>query len=74
MKLEEAELTFIKHHTEKLNSAKTMLGDIEIKKHNLLLEIDILKKAFQDKEKQLIDKYGLNSVINIQTGEVTQKE
>ena len=40
MKLEEAELNFIKESTAKLNSAKAMLGDIEIKKHELLLEID----------------------------------
>lgn len=74
MKLTEAELTFIKEHTEKLNSAKTMLGEIEMKKHGLLKEIDTLKVMFQEKEKQLIDKYGLNSVINIQSGEVTQKQ
>ena len=51
-----------------------MLGDIEIKKHELLLEIDGLKVQFQSKEKELIQKYGLNSVINMQTGEVKQKE
>ena len=51
-----------------------MLGEIEMKKHGLLKEIDTLKVMFQEKEKQLIDKYGLNSVINIQSGEVTQKQ
>ena len=74
MKLDEAELNFIKESTAKLNSAKAMLGDIEIKNHELLLEIDGLKVKFQLKEKELIQKYGLNSVINMQTGEVKQKE
>jgi|TARA_R100001460_G_scaffold78214_2_gene119170 hypothetical protein len=74
MKLEETELNFIKESTAKLNSAKAMLGDIEIKKHELLLEVDGLKVQFQLKEKELIEKYGLNSVINMQTGEVKQKE
>lgn len=74
MKLNESELNFIKESTAKLNSAKAMLGDIEIKKHELLLEIDGLKTQFQLKEKELVDKYGLNSVINMQTGEVKQKD
>lgn len=40
----------------------------------MLLEIDGLKTQFQLKEKELVDKYGLNSVINMQTGEVKQKD
>lgn len=74
MKLETEELNFIKESTAKLNNAKAMLGDLEIKKHEILSQIDILKSNFQIKEKQLIDKYGLDSVINIETGEVKQKE
>jgi hypothetical protein len=31
-------------------------------------------EAFSNNEKLLISKYGENSVINMQTGEVTQKE
>lgn len=74
MKLETEELNFIKESTAKLNNAKAMLGDLEIQKHEILSQIDILKSNFQVKEKQLIDKYGLDSVINIETGEVKQKE
>lgn len=74
MKLETEELNFIKESTAKLNNAKAMLGDLEIQKHEILSQIDILKSNFQIKEKQLIDKYGLDSVINIETGEVKQKE
>jgi len=73
MKLETEELNFIKESTSKLNNAKSVLGDLEIKKHEILSQIDILKSDFKAKEKQLIDKYGLDSVINIETGEVTQK-
>ena len=74
MKLETEELDFIKESTSKLNNAKTILGDLEIKKHEILSQIDVLKSDFQIKEKQLINKYGLDSVINMQTGEVKQKE
>tara|TARA_R110000751_G_scaffold59140_2_gene124364 strand:+ start:5013 stop:5240 length:228 start_codon:yes stop_codon:yes gene_type:complete len=73
MKLEEEELNFIKESTAKLNNAKSVLGELEIKKYEILSQIDSLKKEYQSKEKQLIDKYGLDSVINMETGEVTQK-
>ena len=31
-------------------------------------------RSFQTAEKALIDKYGANSVINLETGEVKEKE
>ena len=74
MKLETEELNFIKESTAKLNNAKSILGELEIKKYEILSQIDSLKKEYQSKEKQLIDNYGLDSVINMETGEVTKKE
>ena len=73
MKLETEELNFIKESTAKLNNAKSILGELEIKKYEILSQIDSLKKEYQTREKQLIDNYGLDSVINMETGEVTQK-
>jgi hypothetical protein len=40
----------------------------------LLQRIEHLKMAFAENEKLLIVKYGENSVINIKTGEVTEKK
>ena len=74
MKLETEELNFIKESTAKLNNAKSILGELEIKKYEILSQIDSLKKEYQSREKQLIDNYGLDSVINMETGEVTKKE
>ena len=74
MKLETEELNFIRESTAKLNNAKSILGELEIKKYEILSQIDSLKKEYQSKEKQLIDNYGLDSVINMETGEVTKKE
>jgi hypothetical protein len=74
MKLETEELNFIKESTAKLNNAKSILGELEIKKYEILSQIDSLKKEYQTREKQLIDNYGLDSVINMETGEVTKKE
>ena len=34
----------------------------------------MIQEVFATEEKKLVEKYGSNSVINIQTGEVTAKE
>ena len=74
MKLDKEELDFIKDSTAKLNNAKMVLGDLEIRKHDILADLFRLKAQFQLREKQLIEKYGLNSTINMETGEVTEKQ
>jgi hypothetical protein len=73
-KLTTEELTFLQEVTSKLSNAKTMLGDLEIKKSEILSEVATLKVMVQSKEQELISKYGLDSVINMETGEVKQKE
>jgi len=50
------------------------IGDIEIQKQNILIHVDFLKKEFAVQEKLLIEKYGQDSIVNIQTGEITQKK
>lgn len=54
--------------------SKMALGDLELEKQGLLKHIESLKMVFAENEKVLIEKYGANSVINIKTGEVTEKE
>ena len=65
--LTKEELSFLQDSIKNLNSAKSLLADLEIKKHETLLMIDKYKNMVQIKENELIDKYGLNSVINIET-------
>ncbi len=72
--LTKEELSFLQESIKNLNSAKSFLADLEIKKHETLLMIDHHKKMVQAKEKELIDKYGLDSVINMETGQVKKKE
>ena len=72
--LTKEELSFLQDSINNLNSAKSLLADLEIKKHETLLMIDKYKNMVQIKENELIDKYGLNSVINIETGQVKKKE
>jgi len=40
----------------------------------LLKNIELLRAEFSAHERKLIDKYGEDSVINVQTGEITKKQ
>lgn len=67
------ELAKINELNSEFNKAKLAIGDVELQKQNILEHIKILKLEFSAQEKTLIEKYGEDSVINIQTGEITQK-
>lgn len=53
--------------------AKMALGELELNKQGILNQINAMKMEFAEYEKMLISKYGQDSVINLQTGEVTKK-
>lgn len=50
------------------------IADAELQKWNLIRSVEAIKNQFAVHEKTLIEKYGKDAIINIQTGEVTQKE
>lgn len=68
---EELEATQAMHN--EFNKLKIQLADVELQKHSLLKHVDMLRLEFQKHEKGLMDKYGEDAVINLQTGEVTKK-
>jgi hypothetical protein len=68
------ELTKIQEMNSDFSKAKMAIGDVELQKQGLMRHIDAMKAEFSQHEKMLIEKYGKDSVINIQTGEVTQKQ
>lgn len=74
VKLTEQELEFIKTGTLEYNKIKMNIGEYELQKQNLVLQAEKIREAFSNNEKILIEKYGTDSVINMQTGEVTQKQ
>ena len=67
------ELTKIQELNSEFNKAKMAIGDVELQKLTIVRHIEELKAEFAAHEKSLIEKYGADAVINIQTGEVTQK-
>jgi len=67
------ELTIIQELNAEFNKAKMAIGDAELQKANIIRHIEELKAQFTAHEKLLVEKYGADAVINIQTGEVTHK-
>lgn len=72
--LEEKELKDLKEATEQLNQLKLHLGELEIKKLDLYGQVNALTARFSQMEKSLIEKYGKDSIINMETGAVKNKE
>ena len=74
MKLETKELETIKDLNKEFSTLKVSLGDAELQKLVIIEKVQALKLNYKDLEDQLIKKYGSNSVIDLETGEVKQKE
>lgn len=72
--LSQEELTTIQEMNSDFNKAKMAIGELEMNKHTLMNHVEMIKREFAQHEQALISKYGKDSVINMQTGEVTQKE
>lgn len=68
------ELEFIRNGSADYTKIKINLGELELQKQGLIKQAHEIVDAFSNNEKVLIDKYGADSVINMQTGEVTQKQ
>lgn len=78
--MEEFKMYVLKEELEKIQSmnsdfakAKMALGELELNKQGILNQINAMRMEFTEYEKMLISKYGQDSVINLQTGEVTKK-
>lgn len=68
------ELVKIQELNSEFNKAKMAIGDVELQKQQIIRHIEELKVEFAAHERLLVEKYGADAVINIQTGEVTQKQ
>ena len=73
VKLEEKELAELKEAKVALDRYKLAIGDLELKKKSLYEYVTSLQQEFTQIENKLIEKYGKDSVINMNTGIVKQK-
>jgi hypothetical protein len=74
MKLEEKELKSLRDLNSEFQSLKVQLGELSIQKNSVIKRVDLIRVEFESIESELIKKYGENSVINLQTGEIKEKE
>jgi len=73
VKLEEKELAELKEAKVALDRYKLAIGDLELQKKSLYESVTSLQQEFTQMEDKLIEKYGKDSVINMNTGVVKQK-
>ena len=73
MKLSQQELTQLNSLAQQVEEVKNAIGSLEIQKHNYLHKAAQIQSELNKQEQELIAKYGVDSVINMQTGEVTTK-
>ncbi len=72
-KVEEKELELLQKLNSSFSQLKNQLGDLELQKQIILENVTEIKKQFKSLEIELIEKYGDNSVINLETGIITEK-
>lgn len=72
-KLTKKELETIQGLVNEFNQTKIKLGDTVISQSALLKKVEELKVTYAKQEQKLIKKYGGDAVINIETGEVSEK-
>lgn len=73
-KLTDNELSQIKELNSEFAKNKSAIGDLELQKRSIFERMDVIQNEFSKVEKKLMKKYGEDSVVNLQTGEVTKKE
>ena len=72
-KIKDEELKELQSLQSDFTVLKNQLADAELTKHQVLANIDKVKDSFLQVELKLIEKYGKDASINIQTGEITPK-
>jgi hypothetical protein len=70
-KLTEEELTLLQGLQAEFNTIKMNLGDTILQQNQLMEKVEEVKAKFQKEEVSLMQKYGDNATINLETGEVT---
>jgi|TARA_R100000935_G_scaffold14381_1_gene28840 hypothetical protein len=74
MKLSDEQLKGVHDLQNEFNSTKMALADAAFKQSLIVKKLGEIQTSFQEMEASLIEEFGQDSVINLQTGEVKSKE
>jgi len=72
-KLNKKELESLQEYVKKLNDLTLQIGNFEVQKSIIMIQVDGLQKEVNDFKKVLEDKYGVVS-INIEDGTISEVE
>tara|TARA_R110002167_G_scaffold38063_2_gene118791 strand:- start:175 stop:414 length:240 start_codon:yes stop_codon:yes gene_type:complete len=72
--LTSGELANLQKVVQQFNQAKMQLGETVIAQENLLASVKEIKVAYSEIEKSLMETYGADALINIETGEISKEE
>ena len=72
--LSKKELTLLQGLQQEFNTVKMQLGDTVLQQHKLMETVEAVKQKFAVEEVKLMEVYGKDAVINLENGEVTEKE
>ena len=73
-KLEQEELQTVQNMLAAFEQLKSKIGDTEITKAKLLNQVSALQNQYTEYEKVLVEKYGTDVKIDVQTGNITKVE
>lgn len=73
-KVTKEELARINELVNEFNMLKVKLGDTVITQNALLNDVAKLRATYQQEESKLVEKYGADATIDIQTGEIKKKD
>ena len=73
-KLTKEELDYINESQSNFQKLKISIADLELNKASFMEAINKLRSEFNEFEIMLTDKYGKDSVIDMSTGEIKQKD
>ncbi|MHA2218026.1 MAG: hypothetical protein ACXACY_18995 [Candidatus Hodarchaeales archaeon] len=73
-KLEQEELQTVQNMLTAFEQLKSKIGDTEISKAKLLNQVGDLQGQYSQYEKILVEKYGTDVKIDVETGNITKVE
>jgi hypothetical protein len=71
--VEEKELKLLQELNSSFVQLKDKIADLELQKQMIFENVSEIKKQFKNLESELVEKYGDNSIINLETGIITEK-
>tara|TARA_R100000935_G_scaffold52277_2_gene79352 strand:- start:262 stop:525 length:264 start_codon:yes stop_codon:yes gene_type:complete len=72
--LSKEQLEVLQGLQKSFNEAKFEIADLEMKKLEVIEKVSDIKKEFSVQEKNLMEEFGKDVIINLQTGEVQDPE